>query len=117
MGSVESWYRADGGYPWVVGFDSYVTNRPFEYGVAAYGYQTGVYGNAPPNGGAVSFDDSSSIGTWLQASGYHTMFLGKYLNGYTMLWDETQGELPYVPPGWNDWQAFEQVKYYDYNII
>ncbi|MCI0442895.1 sulfatase [bacterium] len=82
-----------------------------------YAHTTGVYGNAPPNGGAVDFDDTSSIGTWLQASGYHTMFLGKYLNGYTMLWDETMGELPYVPPGWNDWQAFEQVKYYDYNIL
>lgn len=82
-----------------------------------YAHTTGIYGNNPPNGGAVDFNDTSTIGTWLQSSGYRTMFLGKYLNGYQQLWDETIGELPYVPPGWNDWQAFEQVKYYDYNIL
>src|SRR6266540_2305864 len=77
MGSVESWYKAEGGYPWVVGFDTYVTNKPFEYGVAAYGYQTGVYGNAGSLGpgarraGVVgtSRDEAGVRGTSLNSSG------------------------------------------------
>jgi arylsulfatase A-like enzyme len=82
-----------------------------------YAHTTGVFGNIPPNGGATAFDDSSSLGTWLQSAGYRTMFLGKYLNGYTDLWDETIGELPYVPPGWDVWNAFKNVKYYDYFLL
>ena len=56
--------------------------------------------------GFTSFDDSSTIATWLDAVGYDTVYLGKYLNGY--------GEMPepgrssgtsvrYVPPGWDTW--------------
>jgi arylsulfatase A-like enzyme len=79
-----------------------------------YSHTTGVYTNGGNNGGADDFDDSVSIGTILQSAGYHTGFFGKYLNGYTGLW--TPPEPPYIPPGWNDWQVFEQPKYFDYVI-
>ncbi len=42
--------------------------------------------------------DSSTLATWLQAAGYQTIFLGKYLNGYPIRLDRT-----YVPQGWDEW--------------
>ena len=62
-----------------------------------YSHSTRVYRNQPPYGGATSFDDSSTIGTWLQAAGFRTAYIGKYLNGYWLNW---------VPPGWNRWIGF-----------
>ncbi len=47
-----------------------------------------------------AFDDSDTLATRLQTAGYHTAFLGKYLNGY-----ERKGGNPYVPPGWDDWRG------------
>jgi N-acetylglucosamine-6-sulfatase len=80
-----------------------------------YSHTTGVYTNAGDNGGADDFDDSVSIGTILQSAGYRTGFHGKYMNGYQQLW--TDPAPPYVPPGWNDWQVFKQVRYFDYTMI
>ena len=66
-----------------------------------YAHNHGVLGNGPPDGGFPRFDDSSSLPLWLQAAGYRTIHVGKYLNGYG-----TQGSDPaYVPPGWNEWYA------------
>jgi N-acetylglucosamine-6-sulfatase len=42
--------------------------------------------------------DSSTLATWLQAAGYETIFLGKYLNGYPIRLDRE-----YVPQGWDAW--------------
>ena len=36
---------------------------------------------------------------WLQAAGYHTVHVGKYLNGYG------GAAAGYVPPGWDEWYA------------
>src|SRR5437899_2416644 len=47
-----------------------------------YSHSTHVYGNAPPNGGFPSFDDRSTVATWLHDAGYTTGLIGKYLNGY-----------------------------------
>jgi N-acetylglucosamine-6-sulfatase len=82
-----------------------------------YAHRSGVYTNVGPNGGADDFDDSSSMGIWLQAAGYRTGFYGKYLNGYRDLWDEGLGETPYVPPGWSEWHAFVWPSYFDYTIV
>jgi len=60
----------------------------------------GVLGNLAPNN-AVAFDDGSTVATWLHDAGYTTGLFGKYLNGYEVL-------SPYVPPGWDVWQAFAQ---------
>jgi arylsulfatase A-like enzyme len=74
-----------------------------------YSHRTGVHDNSPPDGGAEVFDDSSTIATWLQAAGYRTGFVGKYLNGYA-------GLSPCVPPGWDEWHVQVQVKFYNYDL-
>jgi len=88
-----------------------------------YAHRTGVYKNSGANGGADDFTDDVSMGTILQGAvhppaggtGYHTAFIGKYLNGYAQLWP--RGSPPYVPPGWNEWHAMKNVAYYDYTIV
>ena len=55
-----------------------------------------------------SFDDRSTLATWLQGAGYHTTYIGKYLNGYGPQppYGQTSGTSTlYVPPGWSDWRA------------
>lgn len=74
-----------------------------------YAHRTGVLDNNPPDGGFEAFDDSSTIATWLQAAGYRTGFVGKYLNGYNT-------GSPYIPPGWDEWHVQVQVKFYDYDL-
>jgi N-acetylglucosamine-6-sulfatase len=81
-----------------------------------YAHRTGVYKNGGNNGGADDFDDSSCIATWLQAAGYRTSLIGKYLNGYQQLWDQNT-EPPYVPPGWTEWRGLRKVSYFDYVMV
>jgi arylsulfatase A-like enzyme len=81
----------------------------------SYAHRTGVYKNSGINGGADDFDDTSSIATWLQAAGYRTSLIGKYLNGYSGLW--TTPNPPYVPPGWTEWRGMKTVKYFDYIFV
>ena len=90
------------------------------------------------NGSVTAFDDSSTLATWLQDSGYRTGHIGKYLNGYGSLnefahdpelleqvrdfWQaqDPEGakrlEPTYIPPGWDDWRALvDQSTYCVYN--
>jgi N-acetylglucosamine-6-sulfatase len=62
-----------------------------------YAHNHGVMGNAPPQGGSAKLDHANTLAVWLQRAGYHTVHLGKYLNGYGR--DST----PPVPPGWSEW--------------
>jgi arylsulfatase A-like enzyme len=80
-----------------------------------YAHRTGVYKNGGNNGGADDFIDSATIGTWMQSAGYTTSLMGKYLNGYAQLWNNTQP--PYVPPGWSEWRGMKSVKYFDYVMV
>lgn len=80
-----------------------------------YAHRTGVYKNGGNNGGADDFADASTIATWLQSAGYRTSLIGKYLNGYAQLW--TNGNPPYVPPGWTEWRGMKNVAYFDYTIV
>ena len=57
--------------------------------------RTGVQGNAD----GADLDESSTLATWLDAAGYQTALVGKYLNGYP--WDRG----PYVPAGWDRFLA------------
>ena len=52
-----------------------------------------------------AFDDRSTLGTSLNRSGYNTLFLGKYLNGYgdQNVLSTGQSSFRYVPPGWTEW--------------
>jgi len=63
-----------------------------------YPHNHGIRGNVAPLGGEDKFHDTlkdrSTVATWLDAAGYQTKFVGKYLNGY----NET-----YAPPGWDEW--------------
>ena len=48
-----------------------------------YAHNHGVRGNGPPRGGFQALTDRDNLlATWLQAAGYHTVHIGKYLNGY-----------------------------------
>lgn len=71
-----------------------------------YSHNNGVRGNVQPNGGYTGFKMRAAythnLATWLQGSGYRTIHVGKFLNGY--------GDPPYdngadVPPGWNAWHT------------
>jgi arylsulfatase A-like enzyme len=55
-----------------------------------------VLENGAPNGGVKAFNDKGNLGSALQAVGYRTAFVGKWVNGY-----EALGR--YVPPGWTRW--------------
>ncbi|GIV00653.1 MAG: hypothetical protein KatS3mg014_2268 [Actinomycetota bacterium] len=76
-----------------------------------YPHHTGVWGNAD---GAV-LDETDTLATWLDAAGYETALVGKYLNGYPF------GRGPYVPPGWDRWWGKEQGGpesiYHDFTLI
>ncbi|MGI0015987.1 MAG: sulfatase-like hydrolase/transferase, partial [Nitrososphaera sp.] len=65
-----------------------------------YPHNHNVWSNSLPLGGVTKLNDSSTLATWLQESGYYTAYVGKYLNRYGLDTDQT-----YIPPGWNDWQA------------
>ena len=78
-----------------------------------YSHGTRVYLNRGPRG-LPSFDERSTIATWLRRAGYRTAMVGKYLNGYTTT---------RVPPGWDHWVAFtgsieegQPNGYYDYEL-
>ncbi|MDH2413661.1 sulfatase-like hydrolase/transferase [Nocardioides sp. CER19] len=82
-----------------------------------------VYSTKPPYGYR-SFDDRQTLATSLKGAGYHTGFLGKYLNGYgrdaalapQLRWRAKHPGAParraprvqsqyYVPNGWDDWKG------------
>ena len=52
-----------------------------------YAHNTNIVGNEPPWGGYETFHglglEQSTLATWLQAAGYRTAMIGKYLNRYT----------------------------------
>jgi N-acetylglucosamine-6-sulfatase len=71
-----------------------------------YAHNHNVKGNVPPNGGFTGFKArqaySHNLAPWLQAAGYRTVHIGKFLNGYG---DEPFDEGKDVPPGWNAWHS------------
>lgn len=72
-----------------------------------YTHNHRVFGVTPPYA-FPSFDDRSTLATWLQDAGYRTTYLGKYLNGYGPLpapGASTGDSTTYVPPGWTTWRA------------
>jgi N-acetylglucosamine-6-sulfatase len=78
-----------------------------------YAHNTQIFTNAPPGGGFVKFRDlgeeESTVATWLRGSGYRTVLLGKYLNGYPMT--------AHVPPGWDEWYGVAGgVNFFNYTL-
>jgi N-acetylglucosamine-6-sulfatase len=78
-----------------------------------YAHNHGVMGNAAPNGGYYKLDSSNTLPLWLQRGGYHTVHIGKYLNGYGTR-NKTE-----VPPGWSEWYGGVDpttYRYYGYTL-
>ncbi len=76
-----------------------------------YAHNHGALTISGEGGGYDAFVDASDDDTlpvWLSDSGYDTMFIGKYLNGYTEKVADT------VPPGWTDWQATVDFSTYNF---
>ncbi len=65
-------------------------------------HNTGVFTNSGPEGGNAGFlaggNADATLAVALQAAGYRTALMGKYLNGYAPGRDA-------IPPGWTDWAA------------
>jgi N-acetylglucosamine-6-sulfatase len=62
-----------------------------------YAHNHRVLGLHPPSGGYGRFEPRESLPVWLERAGYHTVHLGKYMNGYG-------GDSPAdPPPGWSEW--------------
>ena len=74
-----------------------------------YSHNNGVTHNVEPFGGYTALDYSNTLPAWLQTSGYRTVFLGRFLNGYgTQNTDITE-----VPAGWDDWHAMVDPSTFD----
>ena len=80
-------------------------------------HDTGIYTNTPPDGGFDAFhlqgEESQTFPVLLQAAGYRTALMGKYLNGYDPSATE-DGSTPYVPPGWSEWDVAGDA-YHEFN--
>jgi N-acetylglucosamine-6-sulfatase len=86
-----------------------------------YAHNHNDRGNVPPNGGYTGFKArgayTHNIATWLQAAGYRTIHVGKFLNGYG---DEPFDTGTDVPPGWSSWHTVLSADthhyYYGYTL-
>ena len=82
--------------------------------IGQYAHNHGVLGNAPPVGGYTKLDKSEWLPVWLQRAGYHTVHLGKFLNGYGRFSPPTE-----VPPRWSEWYGSvdpSTYRYYGYTL-
>ena len=73
-------------------------------------HDTGVYTNVGAHGGFNVFhlrgEEQHTFATALQATGYRTAMMGKYLNGYLQPRARAAGVTDrYVPPGWSEWDV------------
>jgi N-acetylglucosamine-6-sulfatase len=83
-------------------------------------HDTGVFTNGGNDGGFAFFhnhgEEATTFATALQAKGYRTAMMGKYLNGYEPA-ATLGGSQPYVPPGWNEWDvAGNGYPEFDYDL-
>jgi N-acetylglucosamine-6-sulfatase len=78
-----------------------------------YAHNHGVLSNMAPTGGFTKLDHTNTLPVWLRRGGYHTVHIGKYLNGYR------QGVSPDVPPGWSEWYGSydpSTYRFYGYTL-
>jgi N-acetylglucosamine-6-sulfatase len=67
------------------------------YLTGQYAHNNTVLDNLPPEGGWHKLKAAEALPVWLQEAGYHTVHVGKYLNG----WGSYSPLEP--PPGWDEW--------------
>jgi N-acetylglucosamine-6-sulfatase len=82
-----------------------------------FAHSTGVYSNGLPYGGWETFRDRGmeqrTLATALQAAGYHTALVGKYMNGGF----PAAAAEGYRPPGWDEVVTFTSGHgHYDYSL-
>jgi arylsulfatase A-like enzyme len=76
-----------------------------------YAHNHGVLGNSAPMGGFGNLDSEHTLPVWLQRSGYATVHIGKFLNGY-------EGSPVGVPPGWSEWHGSKLTyAFYGYELF
>jgi N-acetylglucosamine-6-sulfatase len=72
-----------------------------------YAHNHEVWSNLSPDGGFERFKElgreRSTVATWLDEAGYHTGYIGKYLNEYGRYDEPTT----HIPPGWDRWIGYE----------
>jgi arylsulfatase A-like enzyme len=81
-------------------------------------HRNGLKRNELVRNGEATFDDRSTLATWLHDAGYRTGHYGKYMNQYRSL-RLHEGGL-YAPPGWDDWRVFDtdrSATYFDYPMV
>jgi arylsulfatase A-like enzyme len=107
-----------------VEFKNYINTTPLccpsraSYLTGQYAHNHNIWNNNYDESDPVGFGgirrfyeddrDLTSLGTWMQAAGYDTGLVGKYLNGYPdrqgMATVHGIGE-DYVPRGWDEWYS------------
>ena len=80
-----------------------------------YAHNHRVTDNVPPHGGYQKFAplQANALPVWLQSSGYRTVHIGKFLNGYGRT-NPTE-----VPPGWDEWYGAADpstYRFWDYTL-
>jgi arylsulfatase A-like enzyme len=79
-----------------------------------YSHNHGVLTNGPPSGGWPALRGTDNwLPSWLQAAGYRTAHVGKFMNRYGL--DDPLE----VPPGWDEWYATVDpttYRYYGYTV-
>jgi arylsulfatase A-like enzyme len=87
-----------------------------------YSHNHKVLSNKPPRGGFPVFyqsgKETSTLATWLQNAGYYTALVGKYLNSYPGVDQQSLSvNESYIPPGWDEWYALQYKQpYYKYQL-
>lgn len=80
-----------------------------------YAQNTGVRRNLPEAGGFEAFiqngNHQRSVNLWLQAAGYRTGIIGKFMNGYPNGLGGNQ-----VLPGWDQWAVSPYANPYNYKV-
>jgi N-acetylglucosamine-6-sulfatase len=71
-----------------------------------YSHNHQIVHNIGDFGGHRRLSHANTLPAWLQAAGYRTMHVGRYLNGY----EYSDG----VPPGWDDWHGAPHSSAFNY---
>ena len=85
-----------------------------------YAHNHNVLSNSPPDGGYGVFNElhgDNYLPLWLQAAGYSTSYIGKFLNEYAE--PDEYGTVPTdVPRGWDDWHVLapSRAQYFSYTL-